>query len=962
MCADNRSNLPGDDDHYWVFVQKYKMIRVLVVDDHELVRRGICSVLAAESTLSICGEAIDGQDAVEKAGVLRPDVVVMDISMPRKNGLDAAREIKALLTDTEIVMVSQHEIPEMVSQAFKAGARAYVAKSAISKDLLSAITKVKRAEHQVHVVKLSDTNPSLDPREILLQTAGLEHALRESEERFRLAMNNMAEGMYTLNAQGLVTYVNPSAESMFGWPSTELIGEKMHDMTHYKYPDGTPYPAEECSGLQVLKKGIELREHEDVFVRKDGSLLPVVFSASPLKMNGEILGLVVCFRDDSNRQEAEGALRLRASIVDSSADAIISKNLDGIINSWNRGAVRLFGYTPAEAIGRNITLIIPPDRLDEEERLLRLLRRGEQPEDLETVRLHKDGTPREVSLRISPLKDAAGRVVGASKVVRDITERKRAERALRESEERFRAIVDTSPECVKLISMDGAVLQMNSSGLSMMGAVSPEMIVGNSIYAFVAPHDRDKYRAFNEKICRGEKGTLEFDLLGLDGVPRRMETHAAPLRMQDGTTVQLAVTRDITERVRVENELRDNEERLRKLADGLESQVSVRARQLEERNAEVIQQSEQLRELSNRLLKTQDEERRRIARELHDGVGQLLAALSMNFSMLVHEKSKLGPEASRSLDENIQLLEQASKEIRTMSHLLHPPLLDEVGLESALRWYVDGFAERSKIDVRMNLDPDFSDGLPRDLALALFRVVQECLTNVHRHSESKTATVGIDRSHGGITLEVSDQGKGISQDIRTKISTGEGAGVGLRGIRERVRQFGGRLEVHSDDTGTRIVAILPFPEADSSAVAAKIKSGENGRPVVRNAPEVSAGSPATILCIDDEATGSLPRRLLLESAGHRVIEARSGEEGIRIFQSEKIDAVILDYWMSKMKGTAVAFELKRINSSVPIIVLSGVSDLPGEAAGLVDQWLVKGSQRAEHLLNSINALLDRRPF
>ena len=125
--------------------------------------------------------------------------------------------------------------------------------------------------------------------------------------------------------------------------------------------------------------------------------------------------------------------------------------------------------------------------------------------------------------------------------------------------------------------------------------------------------------------------------------------------------------------------------------------------------------------------------------------------------------------------------------------------------------------------------------------------------------------------------------------------------------------------------------------------------------------ENSRHEPATILCIDDEPDGLLPRRLLLESAGHRVVQARSGLEGIRIFQSEKVDAVILDYWMSGMKGTAVASELKRINPNIPIIVLSGMADLPGEASGLVDQWIVKGSTRAEHLLNSINALLERRP-
>jgi len=812
------------------------MIKVLVVDDHELVRRGIRSVLAAEPTLTICGEATDGLDATEKALKTRPDIVVMDISMPRMNGLQAAQEIKRLLPETEIVIISQHEIPEMVTQAFRAGARAYVAKSSISRDLLAAITKVNRVEPTVEVVGPASTHSSMDARETLFQGDNIEKALRESEERFRSAMSSMAEGLYTLDTQGLVTYVNPSAESMFGWTSAELLGKRMHDVTHYKYPDGTPFPANDCPGLQVVQRGIDLREHEDLFIRKNGSWLPVVFSASPLKINGEISGVVVCFRDDSQRRAAEEATRLRAAIVDFSTDAIISKNLDGVITSWNQGAVQMFGYSPAEAVGQHITLIIPRNRLDEEVKILQKLKRGERVEHFETMRIRKDGQQLDVSLTISPLKNAKGLIVGASKVARDITERKQSERALLKSEER-----------------------------------------------------------------------------------------------------------------------------LHRLTEDLESQVSVRTLELEQRNAEVFKQTEQLRELSNRLLKTQDEERRRIARELHDGVGQLLAALSMNFSVLVNEKSKLSPDASRSLDENISLIEEASKEIRTMSHLLHPPLLDEVGLESALRWYVDGYAERSKIDVQMNLAPGFSDGLPRDVALALFRVVQECLTNVHRHSGSQTASVGIDRSRDGIILQVKDDGKGISEDIKSKISSGEGAGVGLRGIRERLREFDGRLEIHSDETGTWIVANLPFSDANSNDTGTEANARDKGQLTLPKTLDVSKDEPATILCIDDETAGLLPRRLLLESAGHRVIEASSGEEGIRIFRSEKIDAVILDYWMSGMKGTAVAWELKRIKPDVPIIVLSGVSELPGEAAGLVDQWLVKGSQRAEQLLNSINTLLERRP-
>ena len=146
-----------------------------------------------------------------------------------------------------------------------------------------------------------------------------------------------------------------------------------------------------------------------------------------------------------------------------------------------------------------------------------------------------------------------------------------------------------------------------------------------------------------------------------------------------------------------------------------------------------------------------------------------------------------------------------------MSHLLHPPLLDEVGLDSALRWYVDGFSERSKITVETKLASGFADDLPRDLALSVFRIVQESLTNIHLHSESPTALVQIDRSPREITLVVEDQGKGIPVEIQSKISSGELTGVGLRGMRERVRQFGGHLDVRSNGNGTRVVAVLPIP-------------------------------------------------------------------------------------------------------------------------------------------------------
>jgi PAS domain S-box-containing protein len=263
-------------------------------------------------------------------------------------------------------------------------------------------------------------------------------------------------------------------------------------------------------------------------------------------------------RLETERERARAG-GLLAAIVDSSDDAIISKDLDGFITSWNRAAERVFGYKAEEAIGQHITLIIPTDRREEEERIISRLRRGEPVEHFESVRMRKDSTRFDLSLAISPIRDAEGKVIGASKVARDITQRKEAERAVRESEERFRAIVETTPECVKLVTADGTLQHMNSSGLAMVEADQPDMVIGKSVYDLIAPEHRERFREFNERICAGEKGSLEFDMIGLRGIRRHMESHAAPLRNADGTVVQLAITRDVSERKRTEERLRKTE-------------------------------------------------------------------------------------------------------------------------------------------------------------------------------------------------------------------------------------------------------------------------------------------------------------------------------------------------------------------------------------------------------------------
>jgi len=227
-----------------------------------------------------------------------------------------------------------------------------------------------------------------------------------------------------------------------------------------------------------------------------------------------------------------------------------------------------------------------------------------------------------------------------------------------------------------------------------------------------------------------------------------------------------------------------------------------------ERTAELRTAINSLRELSGRLLRTQDDERRRISRELHDSVGQSLAAIKMNNAMIASHVQNASPEVSEGLRSNDDLVDEILRSIRTISHLLHPPLLDESGLPSALRLYVEEFSSRSGIKVDCECET-LPTRLPREHETALFRVTQECLRNVHRHSSSPNASVRFyvkdDKAH----LQVTDNGLGISMERQREIAIG-GGGVGLRGMRERIAQVGGELQIISSSNGTTIEVAVPI--------------------------------------------------------------------------------------------------------------------------------------------------------
>ena len=265
-------------------------------------------------------------------------------------------------------------------------------------------------------------------------------------------------------------------------------------------------------------------------------------------------------------------------------------------------------------------------------------------------------------------------------------------------------------------------------------------------------------------------------------------------------------------------DLRKTGEELGRSRDELERRVIERTSELQEKNTELLHQAEVVRQLSGRLLQMQDEERRRIARELHDSVGQLIAAMSINLSEVERENACLSPKAAAAIAENSALVQELSRQIRTISYLLHPPLLDEVGLASALQWYVEGFAERSKIKVSLDLPPDLARLSP-EMETAIFRIVQECLTNVHRHSGSPTVAIRIANLANQLRVEVEDAGKGIPPQKQSEMVSAGRTGVGMSGMRERLRQFGGELEVNSAPGHTVVAATIPRPQAKTASAS-----------------------------------------------------------------------------------------------------------------------------------------------
>ncbi len=499
---------------------------------------------------------------------------------------------------------------------------------------------------------------------------------------------------------------------------------------------------------------------------------------------------------------------------------------------------RLFGVSAEDARGgpieNYIRAIHPEDRGAVHSAISKVLEGPNDRYEITYRVVRENGDLSWVSARGTVERDATGKAISLPGVVIDISELKatqqKADDLLFRLDQQARILditLSSISDFAYIFNREGRFVFINRSLLDLWG-LKLEDAVGKNFFDLKYPDElAARLQRQIQTVFETKAGlTDETPYTSPTGAGGYYEYIFRPVLDREGNVELVAgSTRDITYRKSVESDLRQSEERLRSLTESLESQVQERTKELEMRTRDVLQQSEQLRELSVRLMKTQDEERRHIAREMHDSAGQIIAALAMNLAQISKQFGSVNQTAGELASQAQSMVKELEQEIRATSYLLHPPLLDELGLRAALAWYIEGLQQRVGINVRLSMS-EF-ERLPEDMELTIFRVIQECLTNIHRHSDSKSADLSLACDVANVVIEVRDFGKGISEQNLAKIRN-RGVGVGLRGMVERVRPFAGDVRINSEEgKGTTVTITLPLACQTGSAMGST--AGDSGR-------------------------------------------------------------------------------------------------------------------------------------
>lgn len=630
------------------------------------------------------------------------------------------------------------------------------------------------------------------------ETHELQHALIDAS----------AAVMYAKDLKGTYLLVNRQWEVLFHRPTEQILGKSVFDV----------FPPETARILRLhdeeaLRAGVSLQSEETLSL-DDGPHTYLSIKFPIYGRDGAAYAIGGISTDITAHKRAEEALRKSEDqmrlLLESVKDyAIYLLDTEGRVTSWNKGAERIKGYREEEIVGKHFSCFYTPeDRArGKPDAQLRIAAEEGRYEE-ENWRVRKDGTRFWASAVLTAVKVPDGTVHGFAKVTRDISEqksaqealrredvlkaeidrRKRAEEKLQQSEEYYRALIENGSDIIGLLDADG-IVRYQSPAVSRILDQPSEDAIGKSAFELVHPDDLPALREFFKCVLEVPGGTagLEYRRRHRNGSWRMLEAVGKNLLHNPAVNGIVLNARDITERKRAETDLRQKE-------------------------ADLQRSHDQLRALAARLLTAEEEERSRVSRELHDDLNQKLAVLAFEVESLA-----LGPAPDKGrlrtrLGEFQREVVELSEDVRRMAHQLHPSVLDDLGLEPALRSYCGDFARREGIIVKFS-SRALPGHLPADIALCLYRVAQECLRNAGRHAKTKAILVSLARFTNVICLRVRDFGAGFAPALaRNK------GGLGILSMQERVRLVNGAIVVKSrPGYGTTVDARVPLPPAADQA-------------------------------------------------------------------------------------------------------------------------------------------------
>jgi PAS domain S-box-containing protein len=597
----------------------------------------------------------------------------------------------------------------------------------------------------------------------------IEAKLRESEARLHLAAQ--AGKMYAYEWDAVTDEVVRSAECVDLLGEGETTQTTRQELMAQVHPDDRNRVAISCSRPTPQNPNCQVTYR---ILRLDGGMIWVEKSARAFfDDHGKMLRMIGVVVDITARKRAEEARFRHTAIVESSDDAIISKNLAGVITSWNAAAERIFGYTEAEAVGQSVTILIPAELRDEDAKIQQRLRSGERIEHYETVRVAKDGKEVDVSLTISPVRDSEGEIVGTSKIARDITDRKRAEGALRESEGRFRLVANTAPVLIWMSGPDKLCTYFNQPWLDFTGREF-EAELGNGWAEGVHPDDlKACVDTYSKAFDRREEFTMRYRLRRRDGEYRWVADTGVPrFNANQSFAGYIGSCVDVTEH---------------KLAE------------------------EALSNVSRKLIEAQERERTRIARELHDDVNQRIALLAIELDLLKQNLPDSRSQVRSRIQEVGKTVSNIGNDIQAIAHRLHSSKLEYLGIVPAIAGFCKELSEYQNVEIHFrhgNVPP----AMPPEVALCLFRVLQQALQNGVKHSGVRTFDVELQGAVDEVQLTVSDAGVGFES---RSAMTGEG--LGLISMRERLHLVKGEISIESrPNHGTTIRARVPLGKEGNS--------------------------------------------------------------------------------------------------------------------------------------------------